>query len=99
MDHILDRFSSTPQPSWAVAVLGLAVGLVLYLIGLVVDRLYLSQLAKFPGPKLAALTRWYEAYYEIVLGGQYSFKIDQLHDIYGTPPGDDFARDKQRLIG
>jgi hypothetical protein len=54
-----------------------------YLVILSLYRLYLSPLAPIPGPKLAALTSWYEAYYEIVLGGQYSFQIDKLHDIYG----------------
>jgi hypothetical protein len=62
---------------------GLVVVYALYLVGLLADRLYLSPLAKFPGPKLAALTRWYEAYYEIVPSGQYSFQIDHLHDVYG----------------
>ncbi|KAL8767277.1 MAG: hypothetical protein Q9194_006034, partial [Teloschistes cf. exilis] len=34
-------------------------------------------------PKLAAITGWYEAYYDILLGGKYLFKIDQLHQVYG----------------
>lgn len=65
-----------------VVVVGL--GLLLYLIILAVYRLYFSPLAKFPGPKLAALTLWYEAWYDIVKSGQYTFKIRELHEIYGT---------------
>jgi hypothetical protein len=72
------------RAAWMVPLAGLVLAVyVVYLIGLVVYRLYFSPLAKFPGPKLATITRWYEAYYEIVLSGQYSFKIDKLHDIYG----------------
>ncbi|KAI1344405.1 putative cytochrome P450 [Xylariaceae sp. FL0016] len=56
---------------------------VLYALGLMLYRLYLHPLAKFPGPKLAAITSWYEAHYEIVLKGQYSRKISRLHDVYG----------------
>ena len=47
----------------------------LYLIGLAVYRLYFSPIAKFPGPKLAALTRWYEFYYEVVLRGQFRYVL------------------------
>ena len=49
-----------------------------------VYRLYFSPLAKFPGPRLAALTRLYELYYEVVKGGQYTFKIGELHKKYGN---------------
>ncbi|KAI5357965.1 putative cytochrome P450 [Septoria linicola] len=55
-----------------------------YLVSLAIYRLYLSPLAKFPGPKLAALTKWYEAYYEIVLNGKFSFHIEDLHRQYGS---------------
>lgn len=66
---------------WSVAA---GTSLILYLIGLAVYRLYWSPIATFPGPKLAAVSLWYEFYYDVVLGGQYCFKIDELHDLYGT---------------
>lgn len=46
-------------------------------------RLYLDPLAQFPGPALAALTRYYEAYYDVIRNGQYTFKIEELHKKYG----------------
>ncbi|KAK2777058.1 hypothetical protein FQN52_003241 [Onygenales sp. PD_12] len=68
-----------------------------YAVSVAVYRLYFSPLAHIPGPKLAAVTRWYEAYYEIVLKGQYSFHIGKLHDIYGpilrVNPGEIHVRD------
>ena len=59
------------------------VTILLLLLSLAFNRLYLSPLAKFPGPKLAALTRWYEFYYEVVLRGQFTFHITELHKKYG----------------
>jgi hypothetical protein len=53
-------------------------------VGLVVYRLFLHPLAKFPGPKIAAVSTLYEAYFEIVLKGQYSMEISRLHDVYGV---------------
>ncbi|CZR53570.1 related to cytochrome P450 [Phialocephala subalpina] len=53
------------------------------LIALAIYRLHFSPLARFPGPKLAALTWWYEAYYEILRNGHYYREIDRMHDIYG----------------
>ena len=61
------------------------VGFCVYLVGLGIYRLYFSPIAKYPGPKLAALTLWYEFYYDVVRGGQYVFKIDKLHEQYGMP--------------
>lgn len=57
---------------------------VLYLAGLVIYRLYFHPLAKFPGPKYAALSRWHEFYYEVVLKGQFTFKVQELHKQYGN---------------
>ncbi len=58
-------------------------GLLIYLVGLAVYRLYLSPLAKFPGPKLAALTLWFEFYYDVVQRGRYTWKIAEMHKRYG----------------
>jgi hypothetical protein len=55
----------------------------LWLLGLAVSRLYLSPIAKFPGPKLAALTSWYEFYFDVVEGGQFTFHLQELHKRYG----------------
>jgi len=49
-------------------------------------RLFSHPLAGFPGPKLAAISRWYEGYYDLVLGGQYTLKIRELHGQYGANP-------------
>lgn len=56
---------------------------ILYLVYAAILRLYLSPIAGFPGPKLAALTRLYELYYEVIKGGQFTFKIKELHKQYG----------------
>ena len=58
----------------------------LHLVGVAIYRLYFHPLARFPGPKLAALTKWYEFYYEVVLKGQFTFHIDDLHKKYGIAP-------------
>lgn len=63
-----------------------AVLLPFYLVGLGIYRLYFHPLAGVPGPKFAALTQWYESYFELFhkgLGGQYTFRIRQLHEEYG----------------
>ncbi|KAL8788902.1 MAG: hypothetical protein Q9213_001425 [Squamulea squamosa] len=67
-----------------LALFGLVVlSTIIYIIYLVVTRLYLSPVASVPGPKLATLTFWYEFYYDVVLGGRYTWKIAKLHEQYG----------------
>lgn len=60
-----------------------AVSFVLYAVFLSIYRLYISPISKFPGPKITALTGLYEAYYNIVQGGKFTFKIRELHGRYG----------------
>lgn len=63
-----------------------------------VYSVYFGPLSKFPGPKLAAATLWYEFYYDVVLRGQYTFKIKELHEEYGMSPAT-IHRTKLQLIG
>lgn len=70
--------------SWtetAIAIILLQLG---WLIYGVIYRLFLSPLAKIPGPKLAALTSWYEFYYDVIKPGKYVWKIKDLHTEYGV---------------
>lgn len=61
-----------------------SIPIVVVLLGsLVFYRLFLHPLAGYPGPKLAAITRWYEGYYDVIQNGQYTFKIKELHQKYG----------------
>ena len=48
-----------------------------YIVYGAIWRLYLSPIAKFPGPKWAALTLWYEFYFDIVKASciLYSFSL------------------------
>lgn len=48
------------------------------------QRLFSSPIAHIPGPKLAALTFWFEFYYDVVQKGRYEWKIKQLHEQYGV---------------
>ncbi|KAJ3552166.1 hypothetical protein NPX13_g11177 [Xylaria arbuscula] len=71
--------SVQPWLTWSTA----ATILLSYLFGLAIYRLYLHPLSQFPGPKLAAVTRWYEGYYDVIQDGQYTFKIRDMHKKYG----------------
>ncbi|KAL8698773.1 MAG: hypothetical protein Q9201_006387 [Fulgogasparrea decipioides] len=66
------------KPIWL-----LVFSLFFYVGILVVYRLFLSPLAKVPGPKLAALTHFYEIYFDLVQKARFPWKIEELHKSYG----------------
>lgn len=52
--------------------------------GLAVFRLLLNPIAHFPGPKFAALTGWYETYFDCFQRGRYWAEIEKMHEKYGN---------------
>ena len=56
---------------------------VAYVVARYIYRVTFHPLARFPGPKLAALTSWYEFYYDVINPGQFIWKIQSLHEKYG----------------
>jgi hypothetical protein len=72
---------------FSIAEQGLPFTLLILLLVLYASRtvysVYFGPLAKFPGPKLAAATLWYEFYYDVIMKGRYTFKIKELHEKYG----------------
>ncbi|EEA20930.1 hypothetical protein TMatcc_000933 [Talaromyces marneffei ATCC 18224] len=67
----------TPSLKWWLSCI------LLYIVALVVYRLKFHHAAHIPGPILAKVTFLYEWYYDLYLGGQYAFKLKELHKIYG----------------
>jgi len=63
--------------------IALCLGGLLWTAVIVIHRLYFSPLSKFPGPKLAAATLWYEFYFNIIRGGQFMWEIERMHKKYG----------------
>ncbi|KAJ7485700.1 cytochrome P450 [Mycena latifolia] len=54
----------------------------LYLVWSVVSFV-LNPLRKVPGPRLAALTQWYKAYFDLILDGGFLDHLKWLHENYG----------------
>jgi hypothetical protein len=69
----------------ALIVLSIA-ALLTWVIATVIYRIFFHPLAAFPGPQLAIATYAYEWYYDLYHSGQYTFKLKELHEIYGITP-------------
>ncbi|RFU72325.1 cytochrome p450 [Trichoderma arundinaceum] len=71
------------QPAATTVLLATVLLTSIYSVYVVIYRLWFSPLAKFPGPKFAAATFWYEFYYDYWLDGQYLFEVEKMHKKYG----------------
>lgn len=56
--------------------------LAILLVYHVIHRLYFHPLSKFPGPWIAALTRWHEFYHDVIQDGTYVKYYPVLHAKY-----------------
>ena len=77
-----DRWPLTGMDTPGLLFCGLLL-LVGYGLVLAIYRLYFSPLSKFPGPKVAAATAWYEFYYDCIKHGRYTFEVKEMHRKYG----------------
>ncbi|KAL9056107.1 MAG: hypothetical protein Q9162_003170 [Coniocarpon cinnabarinum] len=68
---------------WSLYLGQVVSALLVYTVALYVYRIYFSKLSNIPGPKLAAATGFYEAYYDLVKDGRYPWKIQEMHKKYG----------------
>lgn len=57
--------------------------LLTYAATLYLYRVFLHPLARYPGPKLAAASNWYEFYYDVIQQGAFTEHIRELHKQYG----------------
>ena len=72
---------------WINFAIILALTILFYAFLLSLHRLTISKLAGFPGPKIAAVTYWYEFYYDWWCSGKYIFEIEKMHKKYGLSIG------------
>jgi hypothetical protein len=63
--------------------LGALLAILTYVLITIIYRLLFSPIAKFPGPKLAAITYLYEYYYDGIKDGTYTTEIGKMHELYG----------------
>lgn len=68
---------------WFLAALVVA-GAVAYSMHNVISSLMLHPLANIPGPKYAAITGYYQFYYDVIRRGRFPWKLKLLHQKYGA---------------
>ena len=75
---------SLPLPSYQKAIAITAFGLLSYALVSVIYNLFFHPLSRFPGPRGAACTKWWLAYWELGRGVSLSTLREELHQKYGT---------------
>lgn len=81
--NMLDLYGYSPR---LVAIGLIAATIVTYSLSLTAYRLFFHPLARVPGPKLCAITGWYEIFWDVLVGGQFTFKVEEWHKRYGITP-------------
>ena len=74
-----------PNDGKSLALLTVPLAVMVHLAFLAIYRLYFHPLSKFPGPKLAALSDYWELYQDFFRkeSGYLFIELDNLHDKYG----------------
>lgn len=72
-----------PPLSWPLTLLTLLLTLLLPTLLLALYRLYLHPLSHYPGPRLAAATKWHEFHHDVLLRGRFAWEIKRMHAVYG----------------
>ncbi|KAK1226931.1 hypothetical protein PQX77_010102 [Marasmius sp. AFHP31] len=65
------------------AMAAFASSLFIYTLLKLVYRIFFHPLRRFPGPTLAACTKYYRGYHDIVQNGGWLEQLDKLHRLYG----------------
>ena len=74
----------TTDPKMSFTLVCTVLGLLILQYGLkIVYRLWLSPLARFPGPRIAGMTSLYEFYFDYFRQATYCFEIERMHKTYG----------------
>ena len=81
MSFIPDSFASY------LSIQALAAAVIAWILYIAVSRLFLHPLKSFPGPRLAAVTELYAAYFEVWKDGLIVKHIEDLHRVYGQSLG------------
>jgi hypothetical protein len=79
----LNPVDFTQSPIISGLVLFTPLLITIYLASIYLYRLFFHPLAKYPGPKLAAISNWYEFYYDVIQHGSFTVHIQELHKKYG----------------
>lgn len=70
-------------PSFQQGCLTISLGLLFYALVRVINNVYFHPLARFPGPRCAACTKWWLAYMQLGRGVSLSTLRSELHQKYG----------------
>lgn len=80
--HVLPAWISFHSDLMSILVPPAVICLGIYIFLLAAVRLVFHPLRKIPGPKLAALTGWWEFYFDVIDNGTLVKNLPQLHQKY-----------------